>query len=147
MFNPQDAKLTGYLHVRGHTNGLAYSPTGEQIAIADQEENVLKVWTPLTDHIERYEIAGLATAVSWAGDDRLAIGSESPEGTRITTFDASGQPERAIDNPHDGHLLAVDWHPDGSRIVSIGSDNRLCVYDSKSGILLWDERRPILSSA
>ena len=124
------------------SQSIAFSPNGEQIAIAHREGqvtlwNLTDTTTQLTTPQQTIQAhTDLATSVAF-----------SPNGTTLATAGrdgaiklwnaANGAPVRTITG-HTGWTNAIGWHPDGKQLASGGEDKKLKVWDVASGEMLWE---------
>ncbi|MFO0868880.1 MAG: protein kinase [Pirellulales bacterium] len=111
--------------------GLAWSPTGSTLAIANG--STLRLWRVATEESPREILATTSTVVSWSPDGkRLALAGEYA--TQVVLWNTeTEQPEQAL--PQTPAVLALAWSPQGHELATGGRD---------FGIRIWQpgEKQP-----
>ena len=84
-------------------------------------------------------------SVAYSPDSRfIATGFEGS----FCLWDAeSGQLFRSFPAAHDGLVTALAWHPDSSRLASVGHDRLVKLWDAITGRPDQDARRAYRSSS
>lgn len=111
--------------------GLAWSPTGSTLAIANG--STLRLWRVATEESPREIVATTSTVVSWSPDGkRLALAGEYA--TEVVLWNTeTEQPEQAL--PQTPAVLALAWSPQGHELATGGRN---------FGIRIWQpgEKQP-----
>jgi signal transduction histidine kinase len=127
--------LSSYTKFKSYTNGQfwSYSLSGDdKFFCVSQPDGIARLYT-LADWSETARLTGLTR------DDDLTL---NHDGSSVAVASAAGNNIRIIDwrRPTNivqftppTHSFAVDWHPDGSQIAVAGQDQRIRVYDSRTG--------------
>ncbi|MHC4564855.1 MAG: protein kinase domain-containing protein [Planctomycetota bacterium] len=119
----------------GHKNGvycLAFSPDGKKIA-SGSLDNTVKIWDAKSGlELMTLMHTGIVFAVSFSPDSRYVAcgGGFSGFGGVIKLWDVQRPNEVRILPGHDGGTRTAVFSPDGSQIISSGSDS----------IKIWDLR-------
>jgi WD40 repeat protein/serine/threonine protein kinase/DNA-binding SARP family transcriptional activator len=117
----------------GLTGGVAFSPDGTRLAVADVYGSVARVWDVATGQ-------ELRTLTGHTDDVNDVV--FSPDGTRLATastdttakvWDAETGEELLTLEGHDAFVFGVDWSPDGSRIATGSEDGTAKVWDATTG--------------
>ena len=117
----------------GLTGGLAFSPDGSRLAIADHDAYAVKVWDTttwlefitLTGHIE-----GLNDVVFNPDGSRLATASS--DGT-AKIWDAESGEELLTLEGHNGFVFGIDFSPDGAQVATGSVDATAKIWDATTG--------------
>ena len=124
-------------HSRGYIVDIAWHPNGTLVAAASRQG------TAVYDLASRGVALRLpaAHAVAWSPDGaRLAMAlmdtswpwGAGEDGGQVAVVDAATGEVLAQEAVHEGEVLAVSWHPDGTRLVSGGSDMTVAVLATES---------------
>ena len=119
---------------RGYIVDVAWHPSGTRVAAASRGG------TAVYDLVANDVTLRLPTAhaVAWSPDGaQLALAlmgawdwAPTTDGGAVAVVDGATGAVLAQETVHQGEALAVAWHPDGTRIVSGGSDATLAVLDA-----------------
>ena len=136
----------------GAVTGVAFDPDPDRDEMATcSEDGTARVWDCATGE-QLYEFAGdageCARAVAYrpgghgvgvhgknrseASGRALAVGFG---GGVSRVFDVETTATLAQHRQHKGDVVAVQFTPDGSRMITAGAEGNLCVYDAKNGYL------------
>jgi len=119
---------------------VAWSPNGSLLASTNGGGTV-DVWDASTGqkvHVCEGYADTRVNCVAWSPDaKRLATGSElANEDHMLRIWDAaSGAEVRKLDG-HTGHVQAVQWSPDGTRLASASQDGTARIWDPATGAQL-----------
>ena len=108
---------------------VAFAPDGRRLATAcaDGSVSILSLREQAPD-AEQAEDAGQSLGESEEADEPDSEGQAQTEGRRDAV------PEHLIED-HSDWVVAIDWSPDGSRLVTASRDQTAKVFDSHSGQL------------
>jgi len=124
---------------RGYVTGLSFSPKGSHLATSSDDQTV-RIWT-LNDgavHKILKDFKYPVTSVAYSPDGKL-LATTSGDDTRVTKpgpvnlWNAeSGQLAHKL-VPHEKSSNSVAFSPDGQFLVSTGVDEKINVYEVKTG--------------
>jgi WD40 repeat protein/tRNA A-37 threonylcarbamoyl transferase component Bud32 len=122
--------------VEGNEKGvaaLAFSPSGDRLAVADYAGGHLRVWQTKTGRplLSFRAHKGKIHALSFSADGRrLASGSLDAQ---VGLWDAASGESLRILRGHVGQVRAVTFSPDGTRMASGGMDLSVKIWDAQAG--------------
>jgi WD40 repeat protein len=111
--------------------GLAFSPDGKLLAIADRS-NTVQLWdvgagkparAPLTGH------AGIVRSVAFSPDGKLLATGSDDKTVRLWN-PATGQPAAAPLTGHTGPVNALAFSPDGKTLATGSADHTVRLWDA-----------------
>ncbi|MEM7387312.1 MAG: WD40 repeat domain-containing protein, partial [Verrucomicrobiota bacterium] len=117
--------------------GLQFSPDGTMLAGCSRGCHEVKIWDTATWEL-KFELAGHThdrnESVTFSANNRI-IATGGNDGT-VRIWDAKTGEVRLVFEGHSdktGRLTAVDFHPDGDRILSAESASEILVWDWRTG--------------
>lgn len=117
------------LTLAGHTDavrGVAWSPDGSRLATVSHDFTV-RVWDRVSGELIWQEAhQELATSVAWSDDGRLLATGGWDMTLRIWNAD-TGDPLAQL-HDHVGPIIALDWAPDGTALVSGSEDGTAIMW-------------------
>ena len=121
---------------RGVVRDLAFCPARRELVVADA--GAVTLWDADTGAIKARRMGG-AVAVSWAPDgNALAVGGVLDGALQL--WNAADLSERGRVAAHEGALTDVAWSPDGTLLVTTGSDGAARIWSAAQGAPLWEQR-------
>ena len=134
----------------GAVTGVAFDPDPERDEMATcSADGTARVWDCASGE-QLYEFAGDAGEVACAvayrpgGHGGLGLPGKNKAGRALAVgfsagvsrvFDVETTSTLAQHKQHKGDVVAVQFTPDGSRMITAGAEGNLCVYDAKNGYL------------
>jgi eukaryotic-like serine/threonine-protein kinase len=120
------------------SRGIAVSPNGKYLVTSQLEDRATRVWDLKSHEVTReLPIGAVATHIS--PDGRWLITGTWEGEAQVWDLEkgvvAVGQPLQ-----HSGRVLAVQFHPDSSRILTAGTDKALRVWHLRAGRLVRECR-------
>lgn len=133
IWDAQSGEELQTLPHNGITGGLAFSPDGDRLAIADHDAYAVKVWDTtswqeiitLTGHTE-----GINDVVFNHDGSRLATASSD---TTARIWDAETGEALLILEGHNGFVFGIDFSPDGMQVATGSMDATAKIWDAESG--------------
>lgn len=137
--------------LKGHTSwvySVAFSPDGKRIASASSDETI-RIWDPVTG-TELKVLKGhssIVYSVAFSPDGRFVVSTSADDTIRIWDVDSATEllvlkgnsRSLKMDGDSDFHTFSVfyaSFDMTGKRVVSIAGDNKIKVWDIKSGEIL-----------
>jgi len=140
---PTISTALNHLNPCGHASGLAYSPDGTLLAVANMDSSAVPMWR-LSDGALVRTFDGLAqtnydVAFSPDGKTLAVVGaiSGSGNGPNAKIFDvASGVLIRTLPTNSGFYADSVAFSPDGSLIATSGASNAIDLWHASDGSLV-----------
>ena len=115
---------------------IAFSPEGRYLASGGLDHTA-KIWDIETkSQILNLDFLNNVETAAWSPDgSRAAFGG----GGRVVVWDrAAGRETARFEGHRNGAVSALDYAPDGSRIVTAGTDGSVRVWDAETGAQLYE---------
>ncbi|MGW1165793.1 WD40 domain-containing protein [Streptomyces sp. NPDC002550] len=125
-------QLTDSFSARGvQVKAIAPHPQEHRIAVGTRQP-VVRLWTPDQRDDPDTGLAGRVNTVAWSSRGALAAGNTGGQlmATEAGLADLPVWSRYAV-YAHDGDLRSVSWAPDGRRLLSVGDDGRLLLWDAE----------------
>lgn len=133
-------------HILGHQSvyALDFSPDGATLATVGWDK-IIRLWDPKTGKFLRMATIALANQ-----DTRMYGVRYSPDGRTLATMHMNStvylvdvktlQPKKNIPNEVSFIYNALAYSPDGLRLATGDASGQVRVWDSQSGVKLWESR-------
>ncbi|MEU6254465.1 NB-ARC domain-containing protein [Streptomyces sp. NPDC047043] len=125
-------ELTDSFSARGvQARAIAPHPQGDRIAVGTRQPAV-RLWIPDRQASSEAGPAERVNTVAWSPNGALAAGNTGGR-LMLAPVGAENPPgwwSRYAVPAHKGELRALAWAPDGHRLLSIGDDGRLLLWDA-----------------
>jgi WD40 repeat protein len=122
---------------------VAWHPNGDQIAIAN-DDGTIRVWNPLSGDLIREFAAHHTTLMRclvWSPDGKfLASGDGMYAGIKVWDAATGNCIHSFADSREDDWIYALDWHPDGKRIIASQRRGRVRIWDTTTGKPIYDRK-------
>jgi WD40 repeat protein len=122
---------------------VAWRPDGNQMAIAN-DDGTIRIWNPLSgDFIRDFPAHNttLMRCLVWSPNGKmLASGDGMHAGLKVWDAATGTCVLSLIDSREDDWIYALDWHPDGKRIISAQRRGRVRIWDTTTGETTYDRK-------
>ena len=121
-------RLTGALLATHFTvygaYGLAYSPDGDTLALAERDGSVTLLDSDTFEVLGSTSTDGAKRCIAWHPDGRFVVAAtdSSAKDMEVSIFDIETFRVTAFLDPYDARVHSIAFSPDG-RVVAIGSDH------------------------
>ena len=122
--------------LKGHTesvSAVAFSPRSS-LLISGSADGNLKLWDPMEGKV----LKALEGHASYVGSVAF-----SPDGTKLAAsgghidlWDADKYEHLMTLNKHGAYITSIAFAPDGNTLASAGADGHICLWQSRSGVLV-----------
>ena len=116
--------------------GLAFTPDSRSL-LSGGEDGSLRLWEAQSGELLRVMqgYTQLLYKLAWSPDGRcLASGTLVQS---MLLWDLTTHAQRAMDGKQASLMRHVAWSCDGTRLVGVGDDNHVYVWDARAGTLLF----------
>ncbi|HEY3242970.1 MAG TPA: hypothetical protein VGM03_06410, partial [Phycisphaerae bacterium] len=119
------------IDVQRHPGRFSLSPDGGQLAVAHSSDS-LSLWDCKTATMSRSIVTSAGFGcLSYSPDARSIVAGDAVG--RITILAVDSGDERLSWDAHSQPVNAVAFSPDGTRLVSVGADRSVIVWDAATG--------------
>ena len=123
-----------WLHRMKPLNGIAFDPTNDRLALADEDGAVSVCDASSGQTVWRQEIGDAAWQMNWSADGEwLAVATDRDRLIILSAKD--GTSHRQINTPTDATTTMV-FSPEGDQLVCAGSQGGVRFFEPRSGRLL-----------
>ena len=109
---------------------LAWTDTTNSVMLAGNHDNVIESWNRISQTWDKLQFKGFSRPinsidVNFTGE-KLAVASNQ---TRLKILDLTGARQPFLLEGHRGGITSVDFHPDRHRLVTVGRDQKINVWN------------------
>jgi WD40 repeat protein len=141
QWNPLNDRPAGPSVSAGTNNGMALSPDGRLLAIAETGGNTVRLWNPATGHSVGVPLVVSSNALDVVSDlafspDGKLLATANADGTVRLWNPASGQPagaELPADLGNRGGVDAIAFSSDGKLLASSDANGEVRLWDAATG--------------